>query len=441
MFGAIAAFDTDRSVLATYDGTVLTLDLERLVPTGQYCVYPQGPARVHISSCAVDPAGSVFLGDARNRRVRRFSAAGLALGLVGGRPNPGLEEQDEPGILGEPCALLPLEGGLLVANGGFGAAHGVQWFDGDGSYGFSFEAPAGGWKQAQGLARVGDEVWVAETDAGRIRRHAPDGQFLGLVALHPDLSRPFRLAADGFGGVLVLLAPETDQEQDLFGVARVGKGGTFEGWAVRAGEEAGVYCPYDLAVLPDGRFLVADLPLGKPPEMRLQLFSADGRLLATPVEGSLALSGVQKQYFESVLAREARDAGTLYEQARVHHYYAGSTPEHLAEAAALYRAALERDPGHRLAHLGLATLLQRGLEAPGEAEREYEAAWRAGGPEGDMVARMAECRREAGDLDGAIALLERAIGAADPPEDYHARVEDLGSYYLERAGESSGGMI
>ena len=58
-----------------------------------------------------------------------------------------------------------------------------------------------------------------------------------------------------------------------------------------------------------------------------------------------------------------------------------------------------------------------------------------------MLVRIAECRHDSGDLDGAIGLLEQAIAADDPPEDYHARVEALGSYYLERAGESPEAVI
>jgi hypothetical protein len=60
----------------------------------------------------------------------------------------------------------------------------------------------------------------------------------------------------------------------------------------------------------------------------------------------------------------------------------------------------------------------------------------AGAPKGATLARVAECRHDEGDLDGAIAILEEAIGADPPPEDYHDRVETLGTYYLERSGET-----
>jgi tetratricopeptide (TPR) repeat protein len=239
----------------------------------------------------------------------------------------------------------------------------------------------------------------------------------------------------------MVLAPETEEQQEQFGVARLAADGTFEGWAIKAGEKSGhVYCPFDVAVLPDGRFVVADLPLGSPPDVRLQVFSPDGRLLRTLIEDTLCLAEAQQTWFESVLGRAA-GTGTLYEQARVHHFYAGATPDHLRQAGELYGAVLERQPDHLLAHLGLGALLQSGLADPGAAEKEYRAALAAGGAEGDLLSRIAECRHDTGDLDGAIRLLEQAIVADDPPEDYHARVEALGSYYLERAGESPEAVI
>lgn len=442
MFGGIAAFGAERLVLATFDGNVVRFDAESGEVTGQFTLFPCAPAHVHVSVCAVDADGTLLLGDTRHRRVRRFALDGRQLLRYGGLANPSLEEQDEEGILDEPCAILPLgEQGLVVACGGFDAEHGVQRFDLSGEYLFSFEPPAEGWKRAQGLAQVEESLWVAETEAGAIRRHAPDGRFLGEAELHPDLRRPFRLAFDGYESVLMVLAPETDEQQEQFGVARLGTDGEFLGWAIKAGEKAGcVYCPFDIAVLPDGRFVVADLPLGDPPDVRLQVFSPDGRLLRVLVEDAADLAGAQRKWFEAVLAG-SNGPGTLYEQARVHHFYAGATPDHLRQAGDLYRAALEREPGHLLAHLGLGALLQGGLGDPAGAEKEYRAALDAGGPEGDLLARMAECRHDAGDLEGAIELLEEAIGADDPPEDFHARVEALGSYYLERAGEPPEAVI
>jgi hypothetical protein len=432
MFGGICAHGADAIVYATFDGSVLLVDLAGPRVAGQFSVYPSGPPRVHVSACAVAGDGSILVADARNQRVRRFAPDGRQLSLLGGLHNPGIVQQDAAGILDEPCAVRPLGGEVLVACGGLGEEHGVQVFDREGAYRRSLAAPPGGWKRAQGLAEVEGSIWVAETEAGTIRVHAPDGAPTGRVALHPELRRPFRVKADGYGGAFLLVAPESD-ESDPFGVARIARDGTFDGWTVRAGEEPGeALSPFDVAVLPDGRFVVADLPYGRPPEVRLQLFSTDGRLIEVLFEDTADVNAGQRAWFEELLARPERDAATLYEQARVHHYYAGATQGHLEEARDLYAKALEADPTMLLARLGLATLLHRGLGDPASAEAHYRKALEAGGSEGDMLARIAECRHDAGDLDGAIGLLRKAIEALRPPEGYHELVEELADYYLER---------
>lgn len=295
--------------------------------------------------------------------------------------------------------------------------------------------------RAQGLALVEDEIWVAETEAGRIRRFAPDGRHLGDVRLDGP-GRPFRIAEDGYGRVLLLVAPESEEDQALLGVARIRASGTFTGWAVEAGEDDGrVYCPFDLAVMPDGRFVVADLPLGGPPDVRLQLFSADGRLLKTLMEDRVDLETMQGRWFESVLKRDDASARTLYEQARVHHHYKGASGEHLESARDLYAAAIEREPEFYLAHLGLGVLLSRRLAEPDAAENEFRAALGESGDDGDLLARIARCRHDRGDLDGAIRILQMAVEGENPPEAYHDRLEELGTYLLERAGHPSGPVI
>lgn len=432
MFGGIAAAGADSIVYATFDGTVLRLELEGPRVAGQFAVYPSGPAQVHVSACAVAPSGSILLADARHHRVRKFEPDGRQVALLGELKNPGIAQQDIPGVLDEPCAVLPLGDEVLVACAGLGEEHGVQLFGADGRYRLSFAAPAGGWKRAHGLAEVDGRIWVAEADAGAIRIHAPDGRATGRVPLHPELRRPFRVKADGYGGAFLLVAPESE-EGDAFGVARIGGDGEFDGWTVRAGEEAGeASSPFDLAVLPDGRFVVADLPFGRPPEVRLQLFTSDGRLLCVLFEDTAACIAAQRKWFESVLARRDRGAATLYEQARVHHYYAGADRKHLEDARRLYEEALAAAPSFLLARLGLGALLHRGIGDPKAAEAEYRRVLEAGGAEGDMLARIAECRHDAGDLDGAIRTLQEAVESPRPPEEYHRLVEELGDYYLER---------
>ncbi|MGH7162879.1 MAG: hypothetical protein ACREID_05290, partial [Planctomycetota bacterium] len=423
MFGGVAAAGPDRLVYVTFDGSVLTLDVETGRVVDQFTFFPSAPRRLHVSACAVDADGSVLAADSESRRVRRFLPDGRPAGLYGACPNPGIRNQDQAGILDEPCGVVPLDDGILVCCGGADIVHGVQRFDRAGAHVSSIRRrghPRRGWKRAQGAALVEGALWIAETEGHAIRIHDLDGHALSDVEPPPGLRRPFRLADDGYEGVLLLAAPEDEEERDAPGVARLTRDGECEGWAVAPGESPGqVSFPFDLAVLPDGRFVVADLPLGAPPDVRLQLFAADGRLLRVLMEDVVDCTAAQRAYFESVIARDDGSARTLYEQARVHHYYSGAGRAELEKARDLYVAALDRDSGNVLARVGLGSLLQGGLKELGGAEAEYRRAIAAGGDEADLLCRIAECRRERGDLDGAIGFLQEALRLARPPENFH----------------------
>ncbi|MHC4223859.1 MAG: hypothetical protein ACYSUN_07715, partial [Planctomycetota bacterium] len=158
--------------------------------------------------------------------------------------------------------------------------------------------------------------------------------------------------------------------------------------------------------------------------------------LNTLFEDPVDLSSALKAWFESMLASGDEGPETLYQQARIHHFHAGMDRSNLLAARDLYRAAIERDPHLLLARLGLGALLQQGLDAPEEAESEHRMAIGEGGDEGELQARIAECRAARGDLDAAISMLKEAVEGEHPPEEYHRRVEELGTWYLERAGET-----
>ncbi|MHC4341586.1 MAG: NHL repeat-containing protein [Planctomycetota bacterium] len=439
MFGGVATAGSNRVVFATADGSVVFLDVESGKVESQFALHPSAPERVQISACAVHSDGTILLADVLHQCVRRFGRDGRQLGRYGGisMPGPGVPH-DDAGILDEPCALLTMDdGGLLVACGGFEVENGVQRLDAEGNYRSSLARPEGGWLSVQGLARVGDTIWVAETEGGAIHRYRSDGSNLDRLEMPEELQQPLRMQFDGYEAVLALFAPRTKEEQEIFGIARLDLDGSFDSWVVEGGEDSGrVYCPFDLAVLADGRFVVADLPLGEPPDVRLQLFSADGRLLNTLFEDPVDLSSALKAWFESMLASGDEGPETLYQQARIHHFHAGMDRSNLLAARDLYRAAIERDPHLLLARLGLGALLQQGLDAPEEAESEHRMAIGEGGDEGELQARIAECRAARGDLDAAISLLKEAVEGEHPPEEYHRRVEELGTWYLERAGET-----
>ena len=235
------------------------------------------------------------------------------------------------------------------------------------------------------------------------------------VKLHTELRRPFRLCDDGYDGVFVLLAPESEEEQEATGVARLERDGTFGGWAV-GGDT--VMLPFDLAVLPDGRFFVADLPYGEAPDVRVQLFSADGRPIKAMFDDRVDLGVKRTEWTPSSVLRRAQAS------------HRRSEPE----AESLYREAIAADSDDVRAWAGLATLLHRVLDRPGSAEQAYREAIRLGAREPDFLARIAACRYTTGDSAGSIALLQGLLESEDPPEEASRWTDDLADWFLEIRG-------
>ncbi|MGQ0614523.1 MAG: hypothetical protein ACT4PV_12380 [Planctomycetaceae bacterium] len=432
MFGGIAALDAERFVFAGLEGTVTTFHADGEGVSGHFALPPMGPRLARFTACAA-AGGDPWVADARNSCIRRFRADGLPLARAGARRNPGMRVHDDGGVLEEPYALLERRGSLFVACGESDLLHGVQKFDARGRYETSF--PCGGrsktpWRQPRGIAAIGGALWIAEAGSGLLRVHAMDGRHQADLELPQGFGRPLRLADDGYGGVLLVLAGEPDAPA----VVRLDGEGEVVSPAVLQGSAAGeASSAFDLAVLPDGRFLVADLPSGVPEEARIQLFSADARLLRVLVEDA----GDLRAQVEAHGARLMAGGGSAFEQARaLHQFVAGGEPE---RARALYLEAIREEPRHLMAWVGLGALLRERLADPEAAERAFRSAIEAGGSEGDLLALVAECRRDLGDLDGAIAILKDAVDRPGGPELHHERVEELADWFLERAGEAPEG--
>jgi tetratricopeptide (TPR) repeat protein len=112
----------------------------------------------------------------------------------------------------------------------------------------------------------------------------------------------------------------------------------------------------------------------------------------------------------------------------------GWVAEHVGnprDAAADYRRALESDPGHFEARLGLARVLLRGHQAR-EAAEHFEPLRQSRPDEPDVLLGLAGCRAELGDADGAARLLDGVL--AQHP--HHARaLTERGKLALE-AGQA-----
>jgi len=432
MFGGIAAAGGNRILFAQHDGDVFTFDVESRTVVDWLTPHPFSPERLEISTCAVGPNGTVLLADVLHRRVRQLDPTGRPVRLFGKQPVPGMRHPDEVGVLDEPTALLAREDGLLVVSAGEDQEFAVHRG--------KFEHPTGGFFRAHGITRIGDEIWVTETDGGTIRRFSVEDGFIGDVKLHYELQRPFRIAHDGYGAALLLLAPETEAEQDVSGVARIAQDGSFEGWVVAGGEEAGqVHLPFDLAVLSDGRFVVADLPAGGPPDVRLQLFGADGRFVRTLVADRVELGALKQAWISEELDHPAQTGAELNRQAKIEHFQGAGDPDAVERAALLYRAAVAADQTDPRPRAGLGALFQHVASLPLEAAAEYQEAIHAGASAPDFQARIAECRHALGDIEGAITLLKSVIEGEDQPEEAGRLLDLLGTWFLEQAGEDPEG--
>jgi len=413
MYGGIAAAGSDTLLFAQRDGEMVLLDLESGRAVDVVTPHPFCPEQLAIGACAAR-GDTLFLADIGHHRVRAFDRGGRPRGLIGDPPTPGIRHPDEAGVIDEPVSLLALEDELVVVSSGQDQEHAVQRFGYDGAYKGSLKNPLGGYYRAHGAALIGGEIWVAETEGGAIRRFDPAGPFLGDVKLHTELRRPFRLADDGYGAVLALLAPENEEEQEVSGVARLERDGSFGGWVV--GGDA-VHLPFDVAVLPDGRFAVADLPYGQPPDVRVQLFTADGRPVRTLFPDRVGLGELKDAFYEAL-----PDDAWLRRAQRAHYGKAG------VGAETLYRRAAEAAPDDPLPWAGLGALLQFQGEEAAEAVRRGASA-------SEFGARMAQCRHDRGDVDGAIEQLQALLEGEDPPEETQEWLDLLGGWYLERAGE------
>jgi len=438
MFGGISAAGENRLHYASHFGRIFTLDVESGDVTNSFGLLPYGDDLRQFSACGALADGTILVADPLRRRVRRFDTLGRQVARIGGHPIPGVQDQDAPGVLDGPCAILEVAGDVWIACAAADLEHAVQRFGQNGEFLGHLRKEGDDderWMRPRGLASVGDAIYVGESFSNRVHIHAKNGEALNSFEIDKALGRPVRLAHDGFGSLLISLEP-SEEAIDEPGLARLDRDGEFTEWVVLPGHTDGnVKNVMDLAVLPDGRFVVMDVPTGALPDVRLQLFSSDGRFERVLVEGEDSLRVRQDAFVEALFAAPADTPDAHYSQAAAHHEAAYEDSSRAGEAAKQYRWVLELEPGHSLAHLAYGRLLADLLNEPEQAEVEFRAAIAAGERESDITARIAECRRARDDVEGAIALLQSAVESSDPPEDYEPRVELLADYILAKAGE------
>ena len=106
MFGGIAALGSDSIVYTTSDGHIVHFDAETGAVTGQQALYPVAPRRLHVAACTFDDRRDLLVADARHGLVRVVDPDGCQRERIGGLATPGVDREDSPGVLHEPCELL-----------------------------------------------------------------------------------------------------------------------------------------------------------------------------------------------------------------------------------------------------------------------------------------------------------------------------------------------
>ena len=210
-------------------GRLTIVDLEESRTLSTWTVRAaQADGFTDAADVTIDGSHHLFVADARNDVVRRYSLFGREAGVVGAAPERGVGSvsRDRPGYLDAPRGVL-VDGFRVWVAGGGRSRRGVQWFSTEEGH------RLGGWLCAfgdveaefgapRGLAVRGIELLVADTLHGHVQRfNRRDGRFIGSfrTAVESDeASRPCALLPVQ-GGDAVLVADQGDvQGLRLFGI-------------------------------------------------------------------------------------------------------------------------------------------------------------------------------------------------------------------------------
>jgi DNA-binding beta-propeller fold protein YncE len=189
---------------------LVDLDDERIVSQWSYTGADGGYADA--GGVAMDAAYNIYVADAANDTVRRFTAFGREIARFGQRPDrlPGAAARDRQGILDQPAAVAVLGRTLFVACGDRKLIRGVQCIDVDDGRVLghlrSFGESEGRFGAPRGLAVTPEVVLVADTLHGAIQRFRPDGSYVCQFTTAGDYgeaSRPVAVLPLAGGDVLV----------------------------------------------------------------------------------------------------------------------------------------------------------------------------------------------------------------------------------------------
>ncbi|MPZ24672.1 MAG: hypothetical protein GEU28_14345, partial [Dehalococcoidia bacterium] len=229
----------------------------------------------------VDPAGNVWIADARNNRIHKFDAQGRYVSSLG---RGGVD----PGSFNQPWSLaIDAQGFIYVADTW---NHRIQKFDAEGTFikawGGVTNSQQPGLLDLYGprdiIVDVDGTLWVSDTGHKRLINYTTDGEPLGSIGVEGttlgQFSEPVGLAVDLSGRLLVA----DTWNARIQAIANAGSITSFAtGWASQGINDK----PY-LAVLTDGSIVATD-----PARSLLTLYSPEGAVLGTwtPAAGGLPI--------------------------------------------------------------------------------------------------------------------------------------------------------
>lgn len=193
-------------------GRVFLFDLDERRPLSYWSLLAPGGKWSDAGGVAIDRDFTIYVADAANDRVRRYSAFGVEkdpLGLPVER-EPGAARRDRGGVLDHPHAVAVFGDSIFVVCGERKLRRGVQCFDRRGRPGVRFAsfgdpherfgAPRGIWAGREG-------VFVADTLHGviqRFRLHGPSIGHFSTAEAPDERSRPAAVVVTAQRWLLVL---------------------------------------------------------------------------------------------------------------------------------------------------------------------------------------------------------------------------------------------
>lgn len=236
----------------------------------------------------VDGAGNLWVSDAINNRIAKFSPGGAYLGRLRARGVPGITRNPPrinilPGAVFRPEGVVWSGGTLFVAMNGNDR---IEQFSLSGKllrifnvrkpysmfFGLSRGSARGQVHNPYGIARRGGITYVADLNNGRVNKYGPTGAGLGQIgrfgAGPGQFIAPYGVAVGPDGSVYV-----SDRETNR--IQRFSSGGRLLAVFGSTGSGPGQFLsPWGLATDKRGNLFVADLN-----NYRIQRFSGSGQFI------------------------------------------------------------------------------------------------------------------------------------------------------------------